>query len=254
MTGDDAELVALIDNELDEEARGPLLARLAEDEGLRKRYEALRDAGDSIAASLDALIENAPLPRLRAMLPSAEASRAGRWPFSGVRLRDLAAGFVLGLLAARAAAWVALSAAPSDDRDDLRSAVAEYMELYTNETFAVRKPDQAIEALKLNVVAKRVGAPLTPANVSLPGLRFESADLLSYEGAPLAEIAYVGARGSAVLFCVIANGGADTPNRSERRGDLALSSWSDGGRGYLVIGRAPEDQVAEFAQTLKARF
>jgi hypothetical protein len=69
MTGDDAELVALIDNELDEKAQEPLLARLAEDEGLRKRYEALRDAGDSIATSLDALIENAPLPRLRAMLP-----------------------------------------------------------------------------------------------------------------------------------------------------------------------------------------
>jgi anti-sigma factor RsiW len=254
MPGDDAELVALIDNELDEEAKGPLLARLAEDEELRKRYKALRDAGDSIAASLDALIENAPLPRLRAMLPSAEAARAGRWPFSSIALLDLAAGFVLGLLAAGATAWVALSAAPTDDRDDWRSAVAGYMELYTNETFALRNPDQTIEASKLNVVAKRVGAALTLANVSLPGLRFESADLLSYEGAPLAEIAYVDPHGSPVLFCVIANGGADTPNRSEKRGDLALSSWSDGGRGYLVIGRAPEDQVAEFAQTLKARF
>jgi anti-sigma factor RsiW len=253
MTGDDAELVALIDNELDEEAKGPLLALLSEDEGLRKRHEALRDAGNSIAASLHALIDNAPLPRLRAMLPSAQAAHAGRWPFSNIALRDLAAGFVLGLLAAGAAAWVTLSAAPSDDRDDWRSSVAEYMELYTNETFALRNPDQTIEALKLNVVAKRVGATLTPANVSLPGLRFQSADLLSYEGAPLA-VAYVDAHGSPVLFCVIANGGADAPNRSEKRGDLALSSWSDSGRGYLVIGRAPEDQVAEFAQTLKARF
>jgi anti-sigma factor RsiW len=254
MADDDAELVALIDNELDEEAKRPLLARLAEDEELRKRYEALRDAGAVIAASLDALLENAPLPRLRAMLPSVEAPRTGRWPFSGVALRDLAAGFALGLLTAGAAGWVAFSGAPSDDRDDWRSAVTEYMELYTNETFALRNPDQTIDALKLNVVAKRVGAALTPANVSLPGLRFESADLLSYEGAPLDEIAYVDAHGSPVLFCVIANGGADTPNRLERRGGLVLSSWSDGGRGYLVIGRAPEDQVAEFAQTLKARF
>jgi hypothetical protein len=43
MAGDDTELVALIDNELDEEAKGRLLARLAEEEGLRKRYEALRE-------------------------------------------------------------------------------------------------------------------------------------------------------------------------------------------------------------------
>jgi hypothetical protein len=35
MTGDDAELVSLIDNQLDEEVKGRLLARLAEDERLR---------------------------------------------------------------------------------------------------------------------------------------------------------------------------------------------------------------------------
>ena len=115
-------------------------------------------------------------------------------------------------------------------------------------------PDRDFLVKKLRLVGERVGAPLTPEGVALPGLRFASADILSYDGAPLGEIAYVDAHGSPVLFCVIANGGADAPNRSEKRGDLALSSWSDGGRGYLVIGRAPEDRVAEFAQTLKARF
>jgi hypothetical protein len=49
MTVDDAELVALIDNELDEEAKGSLLARLAADEGLRRRYEALHEAGALIS-------------------------------------------------------------------------------------------------------------------------------------------------------------------------------------------------------------
>jgi anti-sigma factor RsiW len=253
MTTGDAELVALIDNELDEEAKNHLLARLVEDEGQRQRYEELRDAGVLIAASLDTLIENAPLAQLRATLPSSGVARVGRRPLSGVALRDLAAGFVVGLLAA-GAAWVAFSATPQDDGNDWRSAVAEYMELYTNETFALPNPDQDFQAKKLNAVAERVGAVLTPKNVSLPGLRFESANLLSYEGAPLGEIVYVDARDSPLLFCVIANGGADTPNHSERRGDLALSSWSHGGRGYLVIGRLPEEQVAELAQTLKTRF
>jgi hypothetical protein len=94
----------------------------------------LRDAGILIAGSLDALIGDAPLARLRAMLPSPGAARAGRWPFSGVALRDLAAGFVLGLLAAGAVAWVAFSGASPEERKDWRSAIAEYMELYTNET------------------------------------------------------------------------------------------------------------------------
>ena len=42
MSDDDAELVALIDNELDEGRRTALLARLAADDGLRQRYEELR--------------------------------------------------------------------------------------------------------------------------------------------------------------------------------------------------------------------
>ena len=75
MTGDDAELVSLIDNQLDEEVKGRLLARLAEDERLRTRYEALRNTGILIAGSLNVLLENAPLPRLRAMLPSWSAAR-----------------------------------------------------------------------------------------------------------------------------------------------------------------------------------
>jgi anti-sigma factor RsiW len=188
------------------------------------------------------------------MLPSWGAARAGRWPFSGVALRDLAAGFVVGLLAAGAAAWVAFGGASPEEGEDWRSAVAEYMQLYTNETFALPNPDRDFQAKKLSVVAERVGANLTPEGVALPGLRFESAYLLSYDGEPLGEIVYVDAHGSPVLFCVIANAGACTPNHAEKREDLALSSWSHGGRGYLVIGRLPEDQVAELAQTLKARF
>lgn len=71
MIVDDAELVALIDDE--EKAR--LLAQLAADEGLRQRYEALREAGAHISASFDALLGTAPLSRLSAALPS-EASPA----------------------------------------------------------------------------------------------------------------------------------------------------------------------------------
>jgi anti-sigma factor RsiW len=69
MAKEDAELVALIDNELDAGAKSRVLARLAEDKTLRARYEVLRKAGVPIAHAFEALIENAPLDRLRAALP-----------------------------------------------------------------------------------------------------------------------------------------------------------------------------------------
>src|SRR5271169_5193276 len=220
MAEEDSELVALLDNELDEDAKGRLLARLAKDEALRKRYEALREAKSQITASFDALLEMAPLARLRAALPPEGAPRAASRRFAGIAFRELAAGIVVGLLAA-AAAWVVLG-----ERDDWRAAVVQYAELYTKETLAFPSPDVSLEAKQLSAVGTRVGADLTPESVRLPDLQFKIAFTLTYDGSPLGQIVFVDPRGAPVLFCVIANGGADAPTRSERRGELSLSSWS----------------------------
>ena len=77
MTDEDQELVALIDNELDEDRKNRLLARLEEDPALRARYEALRDAGAPIGAAFDALLAQAPVARLSAALPPETAVRRG---------------------------------------------------------------------------------------------------------------------------------------------------------------------------------
>ena len=237
MTDDDAELVALIDNELEESSRAALLARLAADERLRQRYEELRQTSAPLGASFDALLGQAPLARLRAMLPPDEPVRQPSRRFAGLALRDLAAGFVIGLLAAGAAAWIALSSGLLGGREDWHSAVVEYTNLYTNETFGYRNPDAAMQVAQLSAVRARVGGNLTPDNIALPGLRFAAAFMLSYQGSPLGVIAYVDPSGAPVLLCVLASRAPDAPIRSERRGDLALASWSDDGRSYQ-IGRA----------------
>jgi anti-sigma factor RsiW len=64
----DAQLVALLDGELDAHTSAQLIARIATDPSLRNRYSDLREAGISIAASLDALLEQAPLSKLLATL------------------------------------------------------------------------------------------------------------------------------------------------------------------------------------------
>jgi anti-sigma factor RsiW len=253
MAEEDAEIVALIDNELDKNARARLLARLAADEALRRRYEALREARAPIAVAFDALLEKAPLSRLRAALPPESAPRAASRPFARIAFRDLAAGVVGFLLGVGATAWIALSLAPPGQQRDWRSAVEDYTNLYTKETFSPLHPDAALQALELSAVGARVGAKLTPETVALPGLRFTVAFMLSYKGSPLAAIAYVDAQGEPVMLCVIANRASDAEVRSERRGELSLARWSDDGRGYLVIGRIPEERAAELAGMLKPR-
>jgi anti-sigma factor RsiW len=159
MADEDAELVALIDDELDEVAKGRLLTRLTADEALRKRYEELRDAGAPIAAAFGALVEKAPLPRLRAALPPQRAPREASRPFAGITPRELAAAIVSFLLGAGAAAWITMSVAPRGEHEDWRAAVVGYTNLYTNETFSPLHPDAAQQAAELSAVGARVGAP-----------------------------------------------------------------------------------------------
>ena len=66
-------------------------------------------------------------------------------------------------------------------------------------------------------------------------------------------LAYVGPLGAPVLLCILASRAPDAPIRSERRGDLALASWSDDGRSYLVIGHMPEERAFSLAQVLQPR-
>ena len=178
---------------------------------------------------------------------------AGRKALRWDALRELAAGIVIGLLAAGAAAWAASTFGLFGGREDWRTAVAEYTHLYTNETFSALNPDAAQQAAELRAVGAMVGANLTPENVALPGLRFTSAFMLSYEGSPMGVIAYVDPSGAPVLLCILANGAPDAPTRSERRGDLSLAWWSRSGRSHLVIGHIPEERAVALAQMIEKR-
>ncbi len=73
MPDDDGRLAALIDNELDQESKARLLARLAQDEALRERLEELRRDRARLVTAFDALLEQAPLAKLRAAIPQADA-------------------------------------------------------------------------------------------------------------------------------------------------------------------------------------
>jgi anti-sigma factor RsiW len=152
-----------------------------------------------------------------------------------------------------AAAWVALSLGLLRERQDWRTAVVEYTNLYTNETFSPLNPDASLQAIELSALGAKVGVNLTPESVALPGLRFTVAFMLSYNGAPLGMVAYVDPSGAPVALCIIANDAPDGTMRSERRDNLSLAWWSRGGRSRLVIGRIPEERAVALAQTLEKR-
>jgi anti-sigma factor RsiW len=251
MPDEDERLSALIDNELDEDDKSALLSRLAQDETLRQRLEALRQDRARLSASFDALLAQAPVARLRAAIPAADAELPAQ-PRRTIGWIELAAGIAIGLLLAGAASWVGFGAGP--ERETWQTAVIEYMDLYTPDTFALADPDTAVQAKQLRAVSDKVGVDLTPDKVAVPGLRYRTALNFSYDGQPLAEIAYTDAGGAPVLFCAIADGTPDAPPRMVAREGLSYVAWSRGGRSYMFVGRMPQQRVAELALPLESRF
>jgi hypothetical protein len=73
---------------------------------------------------------------LRNAIPTETAVRPAARRFAGMAFRELAAGFALGLLATAVAGWLAFGAPRGGATNDWRAAVADYMKLYTRDTFA----------------------------------------------------------------------------------------------------------------------
>ena len=174
MAGDDAELDALIDTELDEEARGRLLARLEDDQVLRKRYERLRETGAPIAASLDALIDDAPLPGCatrcrRWSRPALAAGRSAELPFA-ISRRDLLSA--CWQRAQQLGSRLALHPQTIGVTGDRLSRNI-WSSIRTRPSRSRTLTSRDFQARKLTVVAERVSAALTAeGNVSLPGPAF----------------------------------------------------------------------------------
>jgi anti-sigma factor RsiW len=261
---DDAQLVAFIDGRLEEGAFRAVEARLATDSALRDRLAQLQAGGRPFAPAFQALLDEAPVERLRTSLAAIVEGAPDDQPLrasSTFRVNRLAAAaaailFCAGIVVGRNwPAWLAPApevAAPSNgEHEDWRRAVAEYMGLYTRDTFA---EDAAAQQIQLAALGGKIGLVLTPERIALADLQFKGAQILNFEGAPLGQLGYVDAATGPVLFCIIRNSEADAPMKAKAREEFASASWARGGRGYMLIGRLPVNQIAELAHSLERRF
>jgi anti-sigma factor RsiW len=259
----DETLVAFIDGELAPAERAALEARLSADAHLRARVEYLRGGAQDFAVAFESLFEAAPAERLAAMLERVKSeSTAGRGArravTGGFRPALIAAGIALFLIGG-ALGYVTsqtLTGSESEEAADpgyWRSVVADYVALYTDETFAAIPDNDAMKSAALAGVGGKLGLDITLDKVSLPGLNLKGAIIFAYRGMPLAQIAYLSKSSGPVAFCIIANGQPDHGMAFEEREGKNIVHWAKGGRSYLVIGKLPRPALETFAASLDAR-
>lgn len=253
---DDDVLTAYLDGELDGAERAGLEERMLANPALKARLDELARGGRPFGPAYDALLAAAPAERLTAMLAELTAKHAAVGQRSArSRMRTFAAiAAALVVFIAGGAAGYLWSALHPAEPPGWRQVVAEYQSLTTAETLAAITDNPAVISQDLVAMGGKLDLNLTPDSVALPDVALKRTQLFSFHDHPLVQVAYLSPADGPIALCIIANGRADAPTAFEQREGYNIVYWTKGGRGYMLIGKASQQQLEAFASDLAGRF
>lgn len=255
-TPTDEQLTAFIDGELDAADREWIEQQIADDERVAERFDFLSRSALPFTEAFQPMLAEAPAAKLQAMLdtiPSVEQPKArtagiGRRGF----LTAIAASFVAAVAIDRAVIGIGHRLSKPDEDSEWRAAVAEYLSLYTVDTLSAPAGDHAQQVAQLNGVGTKLGLPLAPETVAMPGIEFKRAQILNYDSKPLAQIAYLDPESGPMALCVVQFAkGAAAPDMENRRG-MNVVYWSSATHAFMLIGHAPIDRMQQLAADVRA--
>jgi len=244
----DEQLVAYLDNELDGEQRSQLESAIAEDPLLSLRVQWLRRSSLPFPAAYDELALQAPLDRLQARLDAAPSPAR-----PGLSRR--------GLIAAGAAALV-LSGVAADrvflgwqlrQAHNWRARVGDYMALYVPQTLDHLPTDEASHRAQLRTIDARLGLNLSTATLKLPGAELKRAQMLEYDGVPIAQMTFLDSQHGPLALCVTRSNSGSLALAHERRHALNVVYWTEREHAWMLIGHNPPAALEELAQRLRER-
>jgi anti-sigma factor RsiW len=250
----DEMLVAYIDGELDDVERDAVEAMIRTHKRTAERFDLLGLGDPPFREAFEPLLAAAPVARLEAKLSaiSSPERKAGR-PAIGRRgfLAAAAACFVAGVGIDRVASSVARRLSAPDESAEWRAVVAEYLALYTAETLSAQGGDHAAQAAQLAVVGAKLGLPLTPEAVDLPDAEFRRAQVLEYDGKPLAQIVYLDPETGPMALCLVLSTDGVAEPMAERRRHMNIVYWSSATHAFMLIGHSTIDRIQALADHVR---
>ena len=244
----DEQLVAYLDDQLDSEQRRRIDAAIAEDSLLNLRLQWLARSSLPFKNAYDELARQAPTERLQSMLdtlPSpARPAMNRRWFLAA------AAGLVVcGVVADR----LFLSWQSSSQKNSWRARVADSMALYVPQTLDHLPSDEAAQRAQLRTIDARLGLNLAPARLALPRAQFKRAQILEYDGVPIAQITWLDPAHGPLALCVTRANSGSRPFAHERRRGLNVVYWADMEHAWMLLGHNPAAELEDMARLLRSR-
>lgn len=247
----DEMLVAYLDGRLDADERTRIEAAIHTDEAVAERFDYLCRSDLPFQSAFDSLLDQAPTQKLQAMLAALPSPASPqRRPLSRRSFIAAAAGFMIaGVIADR----LFLDWRTPTSTHGWRALVAEYMALYTPQTLDNLTNDPASQSAQLAAVNARLGLSLDSSLVALPRSELKRAQILEYDGVPIAEIIYLDPTHGPLALCITHSSGGETMPASEERLGMNVVFWSDSTHAFMLIGHNPPDELGTMAQLIRAR-
>lgn len=273
----DEMLVAYLDQQLSATRRAQVEQQLADDPALAERLAWLARSSLPFGAAYAGLLARAPVVRLRerlsaspagpAILARREHDAASSEPITtphepakargaasqpNLSRRQLIAAAVACLAVGAVAGRFSLLLSTRDESEgNWRDRVAQYMSLYTRESFADMPVTPQQLRRQLQHVGTRLGLVLDPDRVHLPGAELRFARLLSYDRQPIAQIAYLDGVGHPLALCITpaqAGVAVGEATKTETRRGLNVVYWSARGLDFMLIGHGSSPELRGLAE------
>lgn len=244
----DEQLVAYLDDQLDTEQRNRIDAAIAEDSLLNLRLQWLARSSLPFKDAYDQVGRQAPVERLLSMLdslPSPERPAMNRRWFLAA-----AAGLVVsGVVADR----LFIGWQRGRQQNNWRTLMADYMALHVPQTLDNLPADKAAQRAQLLTIDARLGLTLAPAKLALPHAQFKRAQILEYDGMPIAQMIWLDPAHGPLALCVTRSSSGSRPFALERRHELNIVYWTDLEHAWMLIGHNPAAELEDMARLLRTR-
>jgi anti-sigma factor RsiW len=242
-------IVAYLDDELDAAAKSAVEDRLNRDSAFSERFEFLASNSVSMRAAFTALLDEAPVERMKSNLPAPGGIKQNA--ALPDRRRFLAAACLIAGAVAGGGLVRLLSSGEAASSQNWRAVVADYMQLYSADTLGNLSDDPAVKADQIARVASIMELPLTTQGLMISGIPFKRAQLLTFNKKPLAQIAYLDPKYGPIALCVTHTSAGKADFQKEERLGMNIIFWASADHSFMVIGRNPPDQLEEIAGQLQ---